>query len=46
MSIVKTYGFNSLSEAVFIRIEELHRPQKEAVSLVYSLIESPNLSKV
>ena len=45
-SIAKTYGFNSLSEAVFVRMEALHRPQKEAVGLVCSLIESPNLSEV
>ena len=45
-SIAKTYGFNSLSEAVFVRMEALYRPQKEAVGLVCSLIKSPNLSKV
>ena len=46
MAIAKTYGFNSLSEAVVVRMEALHRPQKEAVGLVRSLIESPNLSEV
>lgn len=46
MSIEKIYGFNSLSEAVFVRMEALCRPQKEAVGFVNSLIESPNLSEV
>ena len=45
-SIIKTYRFNSLSEAVFVRMEALHRPQKEAVGLFCFLIESPNLSEV
>ena len=45
-SIAKTYRFNSLSQAVFICMETLHRPQKEAVGLIYSLIESSNLSEV
>ena len=46
MSIVKTYRFNSLFEAVFICIEALHRPQKEAIGFVCSSIELPNLSEV
>ena len=45
-SITKTYGFNSLSEAVFVRMEALHRPQKEAIGLFCSLIVSPKLSQV
>ena len=44
--ITKTHGFNSLSEAVFIHMKALHRPQKEAVGLFYFLIESSNLSEV
>ena len=44
--IAKTYGFNSLSKAVFVCIEILHRPQKEAVGFVCSLIELPNLFEV
>ena len=46
MSITKTYGFNSLSKAVFVRMKALHKPQKESVGLVYFLIESPNLFEV
>lgn len=46
MSIVKTYKFNSLSKAIIIYIKALHSPHKEAVDLIYSLIEFPNLSKV
>ena len=46
MSITKTYRFNSLSEVGFVRMEVLHKPQKEAVGLFCSLIESPNLSEV
>ena len=46
MSIAKTYGFNSLSEAVFVCIKALHWPQKEAIGLVCSLIKSPNLFEV
>ena len=44
--IIKTYRFNLWFEAVFVQIEVLYRPQNEAVSLIYSLIELPNLSKV
>lgn len=45
-AIAKTYGFNSLFEAIVVHIEALHRPQKEAIALVRTLIESPNLSEV
>ena len=43
--IAKIYRFNSLSEAIFIHIEVLYRSHKEVISLVRSLIESPNLSE-
>ena len=46
MAIAKTYELNSLSEAVVVRMEALHRSQKEAVGLVRFLIESPNLFEV
>ena len=46
MSITKTYGFNSLSEAVFVCMEALHKSQKEAVGFFCSLIELLNLSEV
>ena len=45
-SIAKTYGFNSLSKAVLVRIEALCRFQKEAVSFVCFLIELSNLFEV
>ena len=46
MSIAKTFEFNSLSEAVFVCMEVLLRPQKETVDLLCFLIESPNLSEI
>lgn len=45
-AIVKTYRFSSLSKAIVICMEVLHRPQKEAIGLIYSLIELSNLSEV
>ena len=45
-SIAKTYGFNSLSETVFVHMEALHKSQKEGIGLLCSLIESLNLSEV
>lgn len=44
--IAKTYKFNSLSKAVIDYMEALHRPQKEAIALVHTLIKLLNLSKV
>lgn len=45
-AIAKTYGFNSLSETIVVRMKALHRPQKEAIALIRVLIESSNLFKV
>ena len=45
-SIIKTDGFNLLSEAGFVRIKVLYRTQQKVVGLVCSLIELLNLSEV